>query len=117
MFRCDRRAAPRYSHRRGSASVPSSRVNSIPNRERRVREGLERGELRDPASGDVDFWLAIYTELILLTEEVLARTPERMVRPRGHLEPIDVGIMEDELTVFRDRRIALTHRREQLMRS
>jgi hypothetical protein len=51
----------------------------------------------------------------------LALTLERMVhlpRPaQRHLESTNVGIMEEELTMFRRRKAALEHRRQQLMRA
>jgi hypothetical protein len=89
------------------------------NRGRRVGVDLEREEPRDPSLDDVDFWLAIYRELILFTEEMLARTRERMVHLPGpaqrHLERTNVGIMEEELKAFCERTTVLNRRREQLM--
>jgi hypothetical protein len=89
------------------------------NRERCVGAGLNREEPTNPSGVDADFWLAIYTDLIPFTEEMLALTLERMVHLPGpaqrHLESTNVGIMEEELTMFRGRKAALEHRRQQLM--
>jgi hypothetical protein len=86
--------------------------------DRRVGVDLEREEPREPSLDDVAYWLAIYDELILFTEEMLALTRKRMAQLPGpaqrHLERTNVDIMEEELSTFRERTAVLTSRRDQL---
>ncbi len=72
-----------------------------------VIDQLRSEEPATPTRDDAVTWIDVYRQLINLTEEMLDRTRRYVadLQPpaRRHVERVNVRIMEEELSAFRDR--------------